>query len=463
METAKPEILALFQLAWTQVALCTTTEGHSVVAKQDPEKFLSWEKTEERWEDEVQGIASRTRCRMDPRLYSTRLDQISDKDLKRFLFPLFSHYELLNPLTRSLLRKYAFFLWGVQTADKALYEELKGALPTLMKRREQEPHSVEACQVEALYFLIQNESKTPLQKVSLYEQYFRQCGGDDPLFGIAMKIEGGDAYWNAREMGKAFTLFEKALRPFQGRKIPAEYAYRLAVSGFLSGAKDDLVLRLADESLKDPQIQPLFKSSLKNLVCSQLSQLGSKASQTLMESVFGASHWVDQAVFLTQECEDPLLIPLWKRAVLLAKSPQEKSTLLGLLLRSLIQERKFSEARGKALELVRISEKFKFLGSIQFWGAIDFSLLHSDQHRKELLQLARFYVSHASESSFDTQKLKRLEAVDGASDSIKKDSHMSMQKVSIPLVMAIPSVPMNLVVQENFVELFYKWMPMENR
>jgi len=506
LDRQDPEKGLLYRLAWLQVPKNQTNQKESDVSH----PVWEWERNSEVWQDEVDLISELSQCKKNPMEMLVSFDSLPQEVLKDLLFPRFKFLAESRAPLRSLLLKYAFYLWLAGSEKESprlssrakviapLRRELSRALEEIAYGKDWSKK--EKCQWDILQFLyhrapgLQSGGYEHPHSQSDFESLVARCslgapgsssggprfapaGRDIPrlddgmgLFLASFLVEGGDLYWKNGDMPKAFSLFQQAQENLPGHILPQSLAYRIAVSGFMGGAKDDYSLRIADRLLSEvsagPSLEPIFKSSLQNLVCGKLVEMQSKEALRVLESIFRPQFVVEKTIAFAKSCSSSELDGLWKLILPKTKDQRQKAHIVELLLKSAIQRNALNEAKIQVSHLAEISSESAFLASHHFWNVINLDpkkAKASESLKNMQIELANFYLSKAQTLSLDSQRLKRLESATQAglssdpkgAGSLQMDQYESSNVVRLPFALEVPPVSFGgeqASVSVNFVE-----------
>jgi hypothetical protein len=452
LKQTDPQIATLYQLSWLQISPVDQKklQKHSRDETNEDSETWKWkskalqdqlgpELWPELWIDEWNLISQKNLCSNRP-LSQIQFETLPRSLIQPLVMPLYSSVAAspIPPALEKTLKNYALFLWEQGKKIDIKNQELQ------------------SCEWDALRLL---HSENPTEKK--YEELTQKCSRESASLWAIVRISLGDNYLKKGLFKKAFQLYHSSYNLVQDRQIPTGLDYRMVVSGFLSQAPDDFMLRTSSYLLSENTLEPLFQSTLQNLVCDSLSSLNPRDASQLLTRVFHSGHLIPQTLLLTQNCTNTEILPLWKFLAPQVKTPKEKILITGRLLAlSLALNSKNHSApdiRAYVQTLARGSHEYPFLASQQLWSAISSPFMSKAVLTEEIIYA---YKRHSNWLSLDEQRLKnrmtqKALALKSPAEKLQVDAQQSNSVVHLPVVSAdLPQLKLSVHTQEDFLSAF---------
>ncbi|MGZ6333809.1 MAG: hypothetical protein ACXWP5_14390, partial [Bdellovibrionota bacterium] len=308
------------------------------------------------------------------------------------LNPWLSKYATVGPELRAALRSYAFHEWQAgRTIDFPA-----GAAPKSLKLEDR-------CDWRALQLLHSPKAREASELLSIVEDCSRST---DPLWA-AIEAQAGDALLKTGNAVEAYRRYLGLTRNFYvHRAIPLTLDYRLAAAGLLASETSPAAWRALYRSLHsedESALDPIYRTALEELACSEIETLSPKSVQRLLREVFQPTTYFTQSVQLTRKCHRA--VGFWKTLVSEAETPRDRTELYGLLLRGSLEQSRSSDARIYVQKIAAISREIPIVTSHVFWEA-----LSSSKTSAEKIAMAERYRKSGAWSSIDERRLARIKS-----------------------------------------------------
>lgn len=399
LERVNPAQALLYKLAWLEAPSgANSLNAQGAVAP----GTLAWKFGPEIWTDEE--ALSPARCATQGEKVVKTFGQLPRGVTQSLLEPKLATYASQPAAVRHTLRDFALFEW---------LQGRKLALPAALLTSDTSPQ--ESCDWRALKAL----HATPENSDSLLETA-RECMPErsairppSALLWAITQTRAGDVFLKSGRTEQAFVAFGAAVGLMPENEMPRALYYRLAVSGMLSGAADEVVLRAAhaaiaaDEQTLRPALPAPLRSSLGNLVCERLSVLSTRNAVSMLNQVFKRDKLIPGVLQLTETCAHSLsLSPLWSALLPHARAAADQSKIWGRLLVGALA-RNDQPASGKAAQgLAVLARKTPYVASRTFWTSLD--QVSSSRPMASLTNVIARYRRSGAWLPSDELRLKRL-------------------------------------------------------
>ncbi|MGZ3707940.1 MAG: hypothetical protein ACXWPM_03825, partial [Bdellovibrionota bacterium] len=343
LEPGDHEAAVLYRLAALQAGQATP---HDLSAPTSAEE-LTWKWDGELWADEGPrpiGLCEAT---------DVELSKLPQEIVSSLLNPWLSKYATVGPELRAALRSYAFHEWQAgRTIDFPA-----GAAPKSLKLEDR-------CDWRALQLLHSPKAREASELLSIVEDCSRST---DPLWA-AIEAQAGDALLKTGNAVEAYRRYLGLTRNFYvHRAIPLTLDYRLAAAGLLASETSPAAWRALYRSLHsedESALDPIYRTALEELACSEIETLSPKSVQRLLREVFQPTTYFTQSVQLTRKCHRA--VGFWKTLVSEAETPRDRTELYGLLLRGSLEQSRSSDARIYVQKIAAISREIPIVTSHVF-------------------------------------------------------------------------------------------------
>ncbi len=418
LERSDPEQAVLYRLAWLEAQLAPEGRQKERVDAND----WAWKADAEVWSDEAGALV--TSCSPSKRQRPALFSELPPSVLSDLLLPYIAKYSSVRPALREALRNFVLYEW--LQGHRLLLPS--GALP-------QGVTLAESCEWRALQAL-----HGALEDPKSLGDLARTCESPNRLLWAIVKVRAGDHLVKQGRADLAFAAFQSAIGFMPERALPKALAYRVAVTGALSGAADDIVLRsaylaLAEASGATSSLPPLLKSSIQNLVCARLDELQPSGLVIILRRVFEPQALIAGTARLTESCADSQVAGIWSALLSEVRLPQEKGRVYGLLLGfSIVRD----DAQGRlkyAGKLAELSHSTPHLASHAFWSAIQ----RSGQVGERALQATiASYRKRAAWLPSDELRLKLLLRKKGSSAFKESANPLRLSSNRVDSVLELP-------------------------
>ena len=435
----------LYKLAWLQRDLknnSVTSAGRLFESR--TENKLEWRWDGELWADELPLITQSSQCN-DGKVTVPSFRELPQELLASLFLSRYDSVVQFSGPARKVLIDYALFryLSGVKTniPDVSLLGEF---------------HQTERCEWEALHLLQSAQIST-----GIYQSLIARCSDQEGLLWERLKLKVADIYLESGEAAKAYALYSPLIRGSKTESIPPALLYRLAVSGILSHASDDTILRNSYKILtndvgvpeKSSELAPLYRGMLQNLVCNRLASLSSFELSKVLTRTFPTTEFVGRALKLIRNCEGKELSTLLTKLLKQDPKPRQRIEILGLLLSSAVDRGAEREAKIHTSDLAKASKKDPLIAGHVFWKAVG--------HRQSSCELISNYRKQAKWLPLDDEKWnlwqrKSKNNPEIALDHLKVERHQSQNVLRVPAVLSPPPLDWEADIRDDFGQLFEK-------
>lgn len=437
LEKLDPDQALLYRLAWLETSRPVSPSNSS----DPPTDAWTWKRSTEIWADE-KGLEGGS-CGESEAKRSSSYSSLPKAIIEAELDPALRRYASARPALREALRGFALFEW-LQGRKLTLSEET---------RFESERSKTENCEWHALQALHAEK-----EDVSTLGRLATQCHSPNSLLWAIVKTRAGDLLLKAGESQGAFASFHSALAYMPDRKMPNPLAYRIAVSGILSGADDEVIYRAAYQALSpDDAISPLLQSGLSSMICDKMSETHAIRSIATLRKVFTAGAIIPATLKLTENCEASQLSALWPSLFNETKDPKDRSRILVRALTSAIARNDASGKSHSLRELFALSKNHPSLARHAFWSALRNS--RSEKNFAAIRDLVNRYRKSAHWGSADELRLKYLlrpgnpasSPVSG--DALQVSSSESKSPIRLPMALLAEPLSIHAEVPTEFTAL----------
>lgn len=440
LEGLDPDQAILYRLAWLETP--APVLSHSKLNSSS--EAWAWKRNNEIWADEY-SLSGESCGRSSDEERVINFSSLPAAVVEAQLKPAISRYPTARPALREVLRKFALFEW------------LNGRKLTLPSDKlSANASSAEKCEWRALQALHSDreDSKT-------LSELAAGCTSPNNLLWTIVKMRAGDLLLKEGQGQAAFAAFQSVVDLMPERKLPKALAYRIAVSGILSGAPDDLIFRAAYKAISpedegEEVLPPALQSGLANLVCEKVGETRATSLITTLRRVFSSGSLIPVTLRLTEACSESKLGPLWVSLLNEARRPQDRGRVLGRLLSSSIA-RNDAAARIRAVsQIAELSRTFPYLARHEFWSALKRS--QSERAAVAIQDVVSRYRKRASWQSADELRLKHLMKND--QNAAQKDEGIlqvnaaeSKSAIKLPMAVLVEPLAIKGEIRSGFTAL----------